>query len=111
LPDLSWHKVPKRGKIYQIAAKLPNGHKIPIPNVRNIFQMAKEYTNLLHSEDLRNFFPNWYFWFENIPSGNPVIQTAEVVPRLSRFLQASLEFRPRPFHDRKVGLQDFSFST
>jgi hypothetical protein len=28
LPDFSWHNIPKRGKIYLIATKLPNGHKI-----------------------------------------------------------------------------------
>jgi hypothetical protein len=28
LPDFSQHNIPKRGKIYQNAAKLPNGHKI-----------------------------------------------------------------------------------
>jgi hypothetical protein len=32
LPDYSWHNIPKRGEMYQIAAKLPIGHKI--------FQMA-----------------------------------------------------------------------
>jgi hypothetical protein len=28
LPDFSRHKIPKRGKIYQITTTLPNGHKI-----------------------------------------------------------------------------------
>jgi hypothetical protein len=36
VPDFSWHDIPKRGEIYQIAMKLPNGHKI--------FQMAIKYT-------------------------------------------------------------------
>jgi hypothetical protein len=27
LPDFSWHKIPKSGKIYQIATKLPHCHK------------------------------------------------------------------------------------
>jgi hypothetical protein len=35
LPDFSWHNIPKRLKIYQIATKIPNDH--------NIFPMAREY--------------------------------------------------------------------
>jgi hypothetical protein len=33
--------------IYQIATKLPNGHKILIPNGRKIDQIASKYTNIL----------------------------------------------------------------
>jgi hypothetical protein len=36
-----------------------------------IFQMGIKYTNIFHSEALQKY-PNWYFWFETIPSGNPV---------------------------------------
>jgi hypothetical protein len=36
LPDFSWKKLPKWGKIYQIIIKLPNGHKI--------YQMAEIYS-------------------------------------------------------------------
>jgi hypothetical protein len=28
LPDLSWHNIPNRGQMYQIATKLPNAHKM-----------------------------------------------------------------------------------
>jgi hypothetical protein len=28
VPDFSFHNKPKQGEIYQIATKLPNGHKI-----------------------------------------------------------------------------------
>jgi hypothetical protein len=28
LSDFSWHNLPKRGKIYQIGTKLPNGHRV-----------------------------------------------------------------------------------
>jgi hypothetical protein len=28
LPDYSWYYIPKRGKIYQIATKITNGHKM-----------------------------------------------------------------------------------
>jgi hypothetical protein len=44
----------KLEKTYQIATKLPNGNYICIQNDRNIFQMATEYTNLLHSKALKN---------------------------------------------------------
>jgi hypothetical protein len=33
--------------------------------------MAKEYTTHFHSKALKNV-PIWDFWFEKIPSGNPV---------------------------------------
>jgi hypothetical protein len=36
LPDVSWCKIPKRGKLYQMTTKLPNGHKI--------YQMAIKFT-------------------------------------------------------------------
>jgi hypothetical protein len=39
------------GNIYQIATKLPNGHKMYQMAVMNIFQMAKEH-NLFHYQNL-----------------------------------------------------------
>jgi hypothetical protein len=33
--------------------------------------MAIKYINIFQSVALK-IFPNWYFWFENKPSGNPV---------------------------------------
>jgi hypothetical protein len=41
-----------------------------IPNAQKIFQMTRKYTNI---SNLRtsNIYPNWDFWSENIPSGNP----------------------------------------
>jgi hypothetical protein len=39
--------------------------------------MAQEYTNLFHSKGIK-LHPNWDFWFENIPSGIPVLQVSEV---------------------------------
>jgi hypothetical protein len=69
LPDISWYNIPKRGNIYQINIKygkwpqnIPNSHKIGL--------MAINYTNIFHCKALQ-IDPNWYFWFENIPSGNP----------------------------------------
>jgi hypothetical protein len=69
LPDFSWHNIPKRGKIYLITTTLPNGHKI--------LQMAVKYPewpwNIPAFSIIRpsKIYPNWYFWFENKPSGNP----------------------------------------
>jgi uncharacterized protein (DUF2249 family) len=69
LPDFSWHNIPNGEEIYQIATKLPNGHKI--------YQMSRVYSKC--PQNISNFsiprpsniYPNWYFWFENLPSGNP----------------------------------------
>jgi hypothetical protein len=70
LPEISWHNIPKWGKMYQMGNKLPNGYNTYLPNSRNIFQMAIEYTTLFYSNALKNV-PNLGFWSENIPSGNP----------------------------------------
>jgi hypothetical protein len=43
----------KTGKIYQMTTKLQNGHKM--------YQHLRPF----------KICPNWYFWFEKIPSGNP----------------------------------------
>jgi hypothetical protein len=59
LPDFSWYNIPNRWKIYHMATKLPNGSKI-VPKVSNIFQGPPKFTQIV------------FFWFENIPSGNPV---------------------------------------
>jgi hypothetical protein len=47
---------------YQMAKNVPNG--------RNIFQIAREYTILFHSKALQNLH-TLGFRFENKPSGNP----------------------------------------
>jgi hypothetical protein len=54
LPDFSWRNIPQWGEIYQIAAKLPNGHKVYQITYSSILQMATEDTNLLHSKALQN---------------------------------------------------------
>jgi hypothetical protein len=41
-------------KYTKIASKLPNGHKIHIPNGRTILQVAIEYTDLFHFKALQN---------------------------------------------------------
>jgi hypothetical protein len=57
MPDSSWYNIPKRAKIYQNDQKvhIPHGHKIYLH---------------LSLQDTPKIFPNWDFWFENIPSGN-----------------------------------------
>jgi hypothetical protein len=43
---------------------VPNGHQ-NIPNASKIFQMAMKHIYIFQ------LYPNWDFWFENKPSGNP----------------------------------------
>jgi hypothetical protein len=45
-------------------SKLPRN----IPNCNKIYQIGTKYTNISHCK----IYPNWDFWFENMPSGNPV---------------------------------------
>jgi hypothetical protein len=54
--------VPNEHKMYQMVIKYP---KCPynIPNGRKIYP----FFNLMPSK----IYPNWEFWFENKPSGNP----------------------------------------
>jgi hypothetical protein len=40
-----------------------------ILNGRKINQVAMKYTNIFYSRPSK-IFPNWDFWFENMPSGN-----------------------------------------
>jgi hypothetical protein len=68
LPDFYRCKIQKRGKYTKRPQSIPIGHKI--------YQMAVNYSkwtcsNLLHFLALENY-PNWEFWYENIPSGNHV---------------------------------------
>jgi hypothetical protein len=70
LPDFSWSKLTKRGKVFQIITKytkwpknISNGHKID--------QMVIKYTKIFHSKTLQNLPKFCFFWFENKPSGNP----------------------------------------
>jgi hypothetical protein len=67
LPDLSWSKHAKTGKIYQMTT---NYTKRPytIPNDRKISQMVMKCTNIPRPAKI---YPNWDFWYEYKPSGNP----------------------------------------
>jgi hypothetical protein len=58
-----------------------------IPNGTKLFQMAGKLTewslNLPTTYIARPYkvYPNWYFWFENIPSGNPGVHS-KAIPEL-----------------------------
>jgi hypothetical protein len=54
--------VPNKHKMYQMVIK--------IPNVCKIFQMAIKCTTFSNLRPSK-IYPNWYFWFETKPSGNP----------------------------------------
>jgi hypothetical protein len=53
------------GTTYQDGKNIPNNHKI--------YKMA---INIPTSSIARpsKMYPNWYFWFGNMPSGNPVLE-------------------------------------
>jgi hypothetical protein len=55
--------IPNNCKLYQMA-------NIYIPNGRKIHQMALKYTTFSIARPSK-IYPNWDFWFENMPSGNP----------------------------------------
>jgi hypothetical protein len=38
-----------------------------VPNKHKVYQIVIKYPSKI--------YPNWYFWFENKPSGNPVLQS------------------------------------
>jgi hypothetical protein len=61
-----WYNIPKQRKY------MPNDHKI--------YQIYIKYTKLqlnasnghkIYQHLPSKIYPNWDFWFENIPSGNP----------------------------------------
>jgi hypothetical protein len=53
LPDFSWSKIPKRGKIHQIITKYTIWPQ-NISNGRKIDQMVIKYTKNFHSKTLQN---------------------------------------------------------
>jgi hypothetical protein len=64
----------------QINTKLPNDHKI-LSNGHNIFQICVKYVGIPTFSILRpsKIYPNWDFWFENIPSGNPAFDVLDTM--------------------------------
>jgi hypothetical protein len=69
LPDFPNLNVPKRGKIYQIVNKLPNGHNHH--QMLIIYSKWPQNTPTFSIPRPSKIYPNWDFWFEKIPSGNP----------------------------------------
>jgi hypothetical protein len=61
----SWENIPNNQKIH-----IPNSHKIYPMAVCKIYQMLIKNTNLFLYKTIKKY-PNFDFWFENIPSGNP----------------------------------------
>jgi hypothetical protein len=59
--------VPNKYKMYQMVIKYP---KYP-ENIPNGHKLYKTFSNLRPSK----VYPNWDFWFENKPSGNPGLHT------------------------------------
>jgi hypothetical protein len=61
------YNIPKGGKSILIATKLLNGRKM-YQMAAVCSKMAKEYFSIPWPSKI---YPNWDFWFENKPSGNP----------------------------------------
>jgi hypothetical protein len=59
--------LPKRGKM---TLNTPNCHKIYQMTITSTKWPKNIHTKLFHFKTLQNF-PNWDFWCEDIPSGNP----------------------------------------
>jgi hypothetical protein len=64
-------------------------------------QMAIKYNNIFHRTPSK-IYPNWYFWFENEPSGNP----DQVVPfdNMSFWINSTI-WRNMPFYNTYVGME------
>jgi hypothetical protein len=83
LPDSSWHNIPKRGKIYQISTKLLNDLKIyPTGIIYSKWALNTPKFSIVRPSKI---YPNWDFWFENIPSGNPACAREIPRPHLNPF--------------------------
>jgi hypothetical protein len=51
-----------------------------IPNGRKIYQMAIKYAPYSIIARPSKIYPNWEFWFETIPPGNPASDTNRIDP-------------------------------
>jgi hypothetical protein len=63
---ISWYKIPKTGKLYQITTNYTKRPK-DITKDSKVDQVSIKYTTARPSK----FYQNLDFWFENKPSGNP----------------------------------------
>jgi hypothetical protein len=75
LPDFYLLNIPKRVETNQSATKLRIGHKIYVPNGRNIFQTAIEHTYLSHSKALQI----WIFGLKTYHLATLQYRTNEVI--------------------------------
>jgi hypothetical protein len=84
-----WYNIPKREKYTKWPQNVPNDHKMyqmttkctmwpqNVPNDHKMYLMTINYTKLSYNIPTSyitrpsQIYPKWYFWFENIPSGNP----------------------------------------
>jgi hypothetical protein len=85
LPDFFLVKNIKTGK------NIPKDHKICIPNGHKIFSIAVKWSKIIPRfsiarPDPSKFTQNWYFWFENQPSGNPGDKALTITKKISLFL-------------------------
>jgi hypothetical protein len=55
------------------------------PNIHKIFLMGIKYINIFQFEALK-IFPNWDFWFEKKPSGNPGVHVSAYIGNSHRML-------------------------
>jgi hypothetical protein len=62
--------------------------------------MVTKYNNFFHSKALQ-IYPNWYFWFENKPSGNPALNANKHIGRFFCFVFWR-EFPPMFFVDQQI---------
>jgi hypothetical protein len=79
----AWYQ--NRKKMYQINPKYAKWSQ-NFPNVSKIFQMVIKYFNIFQPKALKNY-PDWDFWFENKPSGNPDLHW-RVIKRLLTFFHS-----------------------
>jgi hypothetical protein len=66
LPDFSWYNIPKQKKYTKGPHNVPNGHKI------TNWPQNMPTSSITGPSKI---YPNWDFWYENIPSGNPARHT------------------------------------
>jgi hypothetical protein len=81
--------IPNNHKIYQSATKHTKWQQ-NIPNVRKVCRpkghKIHPYLPLQGPPKFTSkFYPNWYFWFENVPSGSPALNSAEGKMTLKAF--------------------------
>jgi hypothetical protein len=71
LPDFSWTMIPKpeksipdEHKMHQMVIKFPKCLYVKYSNGQKVYQN-------FHNIRASKIYPNWNFWSENKPSGNP----------------------------------------